>query len=120
MKRSEKSLKKACLAEAADLFSDSPKRSTRKLARKVRDDLAGRRKMPARPSADPCPPPVLVTLYTLWRPISRRNRNSALVFGSVFEPDMDRFVPAADAHRSMIARIQLCRGRFCLRGLNQS
>ncbi len=124
LKRSEKSLKKACLAEAADLFSDNPKRSTRKLARKVRDDLVARRKCrktPARPSADCglCPPPVLVTLYT-WRPISRRNRNSALVFGSVFEPDMDRFVPAADAHRSMIARIQLCRGRFRLRGLNQS
>ena len=41
LKRSEKSLKKACLAEAADLFGDSPKRSTRKLARKVRDDLVG-------------------------------------------------------------------------------
>jgi hypothetical protein len=40
LKRSEKSLKKACLAEAAELFGDSPKRSTRKLARKVRDDLA--------------------------------------------------------------------------------
>jgi CHAD domain-containing protein len=41
LKRSDKSLKKACLAEAADLFGDSPKRSTRKLARKVRDDLVG-------------------------------------------------------------------------------
>jgi CHAD domain-containing protein len=41
VKRSEKSLKKTCLAEAADLFSDSPKRSTRQLARKARDDLAG-------------------------------------------------------------------------------
>lgn len=41
LKRSEKSLKKSCLAEAAELFGDSPKRSTRKLARKVRDDLAG-------------------------------------------------------------------------------
>ncbi|UVK39575.1 CHAD domain-containing protein [Mesorhizobium sp. AR10] len=41
LKRSEKSLKKTCLAEAAQLFGDSPKRSTRKLARKVRDDLAG-------------------------------------------------------------------------------
>lgn len=39
LKRSEKSLKKTCLAEAAGLFGDSPKRSTRKLARKVRDDL---------------------------------------------------------------------------------
>ncbi|MCP9231168.1 CHAD domain-containing protein [Mesorhizobium sp. LMG 17147] len=39
LKRSEKSLKKTCLAEAAQLFGDSPKRSTRKLARKVRDDL---------------------------------------------------------------------------------
>jgi hypothetical protein len=41
LKRSEKSLKKSCLAEAAELFGDSPRRSTRKLARKVRDDLAG-------------------------------------------------------------------------------
>ncbi|PAQ05530.1 CHAD domain-containing protein [Mesorhizobium temperatum] len=40
LKRSEKSLKKTCLAAAADLFGDSPRRSTRKLARKVRDDLA--------------------------------------------------------------------------------
>ncbi|TJW10538.1 MAG: CHAD domain-containing protein [Mesorhizobium sp.] len=40
LKRSEKALKKACLAEAADVFGDSPKRSTKKLARKVRDDLA--------------------------------------------------------------------------------
>lgn len=39
LKRSEKSLKKTCLAEAAELFGDRPKRSTRKLARKVRDDL---------------------------------------------------------------------------------
>ncbi|MER8832727.1 CHAD domain-containing protein [Mesorhizobium sp. M0909] len=39
LKRSEKSLKKTCLAEAGELFGDSPKRSTRKLARKVRDDL---------------------------------------------------------------------------------
>ncbi|MET3579027.1 hypothetical protein ABID19_002052 [Mesorhizobium robiniae] len=63
--------------------------------------------------------PAEVRRFT-WRPISRRDRNSALVFGSVFDPNMDRFVPAADAHRSMIARIQLCRGRFRLRGLNQS
>ncbi|TIW90169.1 MAG: CHAD domain-containing protein [Mesorhizobium sp.] len=40
LKRSEKQLKKSCLAEAAELFGDSPKRSTRKLARKARDDLA--------------------------------------------------------------------------------
>jgi len=40
LKRSEKSLRKSCLAEAAELFGDSPKRSTKKLARKVRDDLA--------------------------------------------------------------------------------
>lgn len=40
LKRSEKQLKKACLAEAAELFGDSPKRSTRKLARKARGDLA--------------------------------------------------------------------------------
>jgi CHAD domain-containing protein len=40
LKRSEKNLKKACLAEAAELFGDSPKRSTKKLARKARDDLA--------------------------------------------------------------------------------
>jgi hypothetical protein len=41
LKRSEKSLKKACLAGAADLFGDNPKRSTKKLARNARDDLAG-------------------------------------------------------------------------------
>jgi hypothetical protein len=41
LKRSEKSLKKSCLAGAAELFGDSPKRSTRKLARNARDDLAG-------------------------------------------------------------------------------
>ncbi|TIP96448.1 MAG: CHAD domain-containing protein [Mesorhizobium sp.] len=40
LRRSEKSLKKTCLAAAAGLFGDSPRRSTRKLARKVRDDLA--------------------------------------------------------------------------------
>ncbi|MER9976278.1 CHAD domain-containing protein, partial [Mesorhizobium sp. M0085] len=39
LKRSEKSLKKTCLAEAAELFGDSPKRSTRKFARKAREDL---------------------------------------------------------------------------------
>ena len=41
LKRSEKSLRKACLAGAAELFGDSPKRSTKKLARKVCEDLAG-------------------------------------------------------------------------------
>ncbi|UCI08121.1 CHAD domain-containing protein [Mesorhizobium sp. B1-1-8] len=41
LKRSEKSLSKACLADAAELFGDSPKRSTKKLARKARGDLAG-------------------------------------------------------------------------------
>src|SRR3954453_17764656 len=41
LKRSEKSLKKSCLAGAAELFGDSPKRATKKLARKARDDLAG-------------------------------------------------------------------------------
>jgi len=41
LKRSEKSLKKACLAGAAGLFGDNPKRSTKKLARNARDDLAG-------------------------------------------------------------------------------
>lgn len=43
LKRSEKQLKKSCLAAAVDLFGDNPKRSTRKLARKARDDLAGAR-----------------------------------------------------------------------------
>ncbi|RWH20005.1 CHAD domain-containing protein, partial [Mesorhizobium sp.] len=40
LKRAEKSLSKTCLADAAELFDDSPKRSARKLARKARDDLA--------------------------------------------------------------------------------
>ncbi len=40
LKRSEKSLKKTCLAAAADLFGDRPRRSTKKLARKARADLA--------------------------------------------------------------------------------
>ncbi|RWI85880.1 CHAD domain-containing protein [Mesorhizobium sp.] len=40
LKRAEKSLSKTCLADAAELFGDSPKRSARKLARKARDDLA--------------------------------------------------------------------------------
>jgi hypothetical protein len=41
LKRSERRLAKACLAGAADLFADSPKRSAKRLARKARDDLAG-------------------------------------------------------------------------------
>ena len=41
LKRSEKSLSKTCLTEAAELFGDSPKRSAKRLARKARDDLAG-------------------------------------------------------------------------------
>lgn len=40
LKRSEKSLKKTCLGAAADLFGDRPRRSTKKLARKARTDLA--------------------------------------------------------------------------------
>jgi CHAD domain-containing protein len=40
LKRSERKLKKACVAEASELFSDSPRRATKKLARKVRHDLA--------------------------------------------------------------------------------
>ncbi len=40
LKHSEKHLRKVSLAAAAELFGDSPKRSTRKLARKARDDLA--------------------------------------------------------------------------------
>ncbi|RWE62561.1 MAG: CHAD domain-containing protein, partial [Mesorhizobium sp.] len=40
LKRSEKSLTKACLADATELFGDSPKRSAKRLARKARDDLA--------------------------------------------------------------------------------
>ncbi|BAV49054.1 CHAD domain containing protein [Mesorhizobium loti] len=42
LKRSERSLRKSWLAEAAELFGDSPKRSTKKLARKARDDIAAR------------------------------------------------------------------------------
>ncbi|TPK63028.1 CHAD domain-containing protein [Mesorhizobium sp. B2-4-19] len=41
LKRSEKQSRKTCLADATELFGDSPKRATRKLARKARDDLAG-------------------------------------------------------------------------------
>jgi CHAD domain-containing protein len=40
LKRSERKLRKACLAEASKLFSDSPRHSAKKLARKARDDLA--------------------------------------------------------------------------------
>ncbi len=38
--RSERSLRKACLSEAAELFRESPKRPARKIVRKVRRDLA--------------------------------------------------------------------------------
>jgi len=40
LKRSERSLRKSCLAAAAELFGDSPKRSVRRLARKARGDFA--------------------------------------------------------------------------------
>ncbi|TIQ19166.1 MAG: CHAD domain-containing protein [Mesorhizobium sp.] len=40
LRRSEKSLKKTCLVAAADLFGERPRRSTKKLARKARADLA--------------------------------------------------------------------------------
>jgi CHAD domain-containing protein len=39
-KRSERQLRKICLAEASDLFNESPGRTARKLARKAREDLA--------------------------------------------------------------------------------
>lgn len=39
LKRSEKALRKLCLHDAAELFEDKPKRTARKLAKKVRDDL---------------------------------------------------------------------------------
>ncbi|MBN9550717.1 MAG: CHAD domain-containing protein [Alphaproteobacteria bacterium] len=51
LKRAEKDLRKSCLADAAELFGDSPKRSARKLARKARDDLAGPREDAGVPSA---------------------------------------------------------------------
>lgn len=51
LKRSEKSLRKICLAEAAELFGDSPKRSTRKLARKAREDLIAAPREDASPVA---------------------------------------------------------------------
>ena len=47
-KRSERKLGKECLAEASKLFDDSSKRSAKKLARKVRHDLAE-----AQPDAGP-------------------------------------------------------------------
>ena len=39
-RRAQRTLCKECLTEAAKLFDDNPKRSTRKLVRKVRHDLA--------------------------------------------------------------------------------
>jgi CHAD domain-containing protein len=39
-KRSERQLRKACLADASKVVEDSPKRSAKKIARKVRHDLA--------------------------------------------------------------------------------
>lgn len=39
LKRSEKALRKSCLAGAEELFEDKPKQTARKLARKCRDDL---------------------------------------------------------------------------------
>jgi CHAD domain-containing protein len=41
LKRSEKLLRKACLAEAQDLFGESPRHQVKQLARKARSDLAG-------------------------------------------------------------------------------
>ena len=40
LKRSERKLRKTCLSEASQLFSDSPKRSAKKLARKARHGMA--------------------------------------------------------------------------------
>ena len=39
LKRSERKLSKTCLSEASRLFSDSPKRSAKKLASKARHDM---------------------------------------------------------------------------------
>ncbi|PWK70786.1 CHAD domain-containing protein [Aminobacter sp. AP02] len=39
LKRSERTLRKLCLADAAELFDDKPRRTVRKLASKCRDDL---------------------------------------------------------------------------------
>ena len=41
LKRAEKALRKLCLADAAELFEDKPKRTVRRLAKKARDDLGG-------------------------------------------------------------------------------
>ena len=43
LKRSERKLRKSCLAEAAQLFSDSPRRSAKRLARKARDGMSKNR-----------------------------------------------------------------------------
>lgn len=39
-RRSERKLRKTCLTEASELFRDGPKRSARKVARKIRRDMA--------------------------------------------------------------------------------
>ncbi|MBB6467695.1 CHAD domain-containing protein [Aminobacter lissarensis] len=39
LKRSEKALRKLCLADAAELFEDKPRRTARRLAKKARSDL---------------------------------------------------------------------------------
>lgn len=49
--RSEKTLKKACLAEATRLLSDNPRRSVKKLARRARSDLAEGSRRKARDDA---------------------------------------------------------------------
>lgn len=46
LKRSEKALRKLCLADAADLFEDKPMRTARKLASKCRDDLGAETEVP--------------------------------------------------------------------------
>jgi hypothetical protein len=40
LKRSERALRKLCLTDAAELFDEKPKRTVRKLAKNVRDDLS--------------------------------------------------------------------------------
>lgn len=53
LKRSERRLRKACLKEAGALFSDSPKRAVKQLARRARDDLAeGRQPGPKNRAAE--------------------------------------------------------------------
>lgn len=47
LKRSERRLRKACLAQASQLFADSPKHAVRKLARRAQEDLAESRRRPA-------------------------------------------------------------------------